>query len=110
MKKIEPAEMKEKQTAAQQELTERLNVPFIIELSILPAQQAPGPVWLSDYDPQYLRVQMAGYFNNFEGQQSFWVEFKPIKAGQTHVEFVQQPRLINPLFIGHPYTIKIVEP
>jgi|GEM_PF-3802223 len=109
MKKMESAEMKEKQTAAEQELSEQLNVPFIIELSILPAQQAPGPVWLSAYDPQYLTVLMAGYFNNFEGQQSFWVEFNPIKVGQTHVEFVQQPRLINPLFIGHPYTIKIIE-
>jgi hypothetical protein len=107
MRKVDPSEMKEKQTASEQELNEKLNTPFIIELSILPAKEAPGPVWLDQYDPEYLQVMKSGYFNDYEGNQSFWVEFNPIKAGQTQVGFVQQPRLINPLYINYPYTVNI---
>jgi hypothetical protein len=109
MRKDDSSEIEEKQIAEAKVLTEKLHVPFTIDLSILPAQEAPGPVWLNEYDPQYLLVKQSGYRNDYEGNQSFWVEFEPIKTGQTQVGFVQRPRMINPLYIGHPYTISIVE-
>jgi hypothetical protein len=98
---------KEVQTAAGVQLNEKLNVPFYIDLPLGPAQEAPGPAWLDQYDPAYLQVVQSGYFNDFQGNQSFWVQFNPIQAGQTQAQFVQQPRLINPLFISLPYTITI---
>jgi hypothetical protein len=109
MSKVNPSEKKDKQTAPGQVLTERLNSQFRIELSILPANEGPGPAWLDVYESEYLQVIESGYSNDFQGNQSFWVEFNPIKVGQAQVEFAQQPRLINPLFIGHPYTVNIIE-
>lgn len=109
MEKIDPDEMKHVENAPEQNLTERLKVPFRIKLGILPAAQVPGPVWLNEYDGEYLVVKESGYSNDYEGVQSFWVEFEPIKTGETKVGFVQRPRMINPLFIGHSYTISIVE-
>jgi hypothetical protein len=98
---------KEVQTAAGVQLDEKLNVPFFIDLPLAPAKDAPGPVWLDQYDLTYLQVVQSGYSNDFQGNQYFWVQFNPIQAGQTQVGFVQQPRLINPLFISLPYTITI---
>jgi len=107
MRTVERDARTEVQTAAGAPLNEKLNVPFFIDLPLVPAKEAPGPVWLDQYDPAYLQVVQAGYSNDFQGNQFFWVQFNPIQAGQTQAQFVQQPRLINPLFINRPYTITI---
>lgn len=101
-------EIQEKQTAQTQERTERLNQPFTIQLDILPASEAPGPVWLVQYDQSFFTILQSGYDNDFEGRQSYWCRFKPIRLGQTTIVFFQQPRLINPLYVELPFEINII--
>ncbi|HVZ41210.1 MAG TPA: hypothetical protein VHI13_18160 [Candidatus Kapabacteria bacterium] len=88
-------------------LNATVGVPFTISLPLVAASEMPGPVWLERYDSNYLLVSECGYSNDYSGNQFFWVRFIPTAAGVANASFVQQQRLINPLFIGIQYQITI---
>lgn len=97
------------QTANANHLTELLHAAFTITLPI-PEAQVPSPVWLQQYDPEYLQVMGAGLANDHENNQAFWMKFESIKVGQTSLLFVQRLKMFPPLDVRYIYEVNIVEP
>jgi hypothetical protein len=96
------------QTANAKHLTEPLHAALTITLRI-PQSQVPGPVWMQQYDPEYLQVTGAGLANDYENNQAFWMTFESIKVGQTSLLFVQRLLMIPPLDVRYTYEVNIVE-
>lgn len=71
------------------------------------AKDDPGASWINGFDSQYLTLLRAGYQPNFDGTSFTWAEFLPKVAGTTVIEGVQQPHLINPLFLHYNFTVTI---
>lgn len=77
--------------------------PFYIDLQRFDPK--PGSAWLDQYDSQALTVNAAGFYAEYEGAGRLWWEFTANVAGTSQVVIVDQPHLINPLFIQRVYTV-----
>ncbi len=97
--------MKQTQQAPGIPIDATVGVPLTITLPR--DSQDPGAIWLDTYDASFLKVERTGYQPNYAGGATFWVTFMPLKAGQTQVLIVDQPHLINPLFISREYQVSI---
>lgn len=109
MSVIALSELGERQAAPNEPINAVVGKSFEIKLHFLPPNEHPGPTWLAQYDDNYLTVQESGVYFDQQGDRFFWVTFVPTKAGNTQVLLVQQPHLINPLFISHYYDIQIAQ-
>jgi len=67
----------------------------------------PGSAWLDQYDPSALTLNAAGFVAQYEGAGILWWEFTALTVGTTQVTIVDQPHLINPLFINRIYTVNV---
>jgi hypothetical protein len=71
----------------------------------------PGPelVQMDSYDSSYLKVLQCGWYPQGElvDAAALRVIFMPLKAGDTEIQFLIQPRFINPLNLPVTFFVAI---
>lgn len=100
--KVDPASL---QSGPDHPVSAVVGQPFSVHIPN--AKDDPGASWINGFDSQYLTLQRAGYQPNYDGTSVTWAEFMPKTVGITIIEGVQQPHLINPLFIQYNFTVAI---
>lgn len=81
----------------------KVGVPFFIDLQRFDPK--PGSAWLQQFDSKALLFNSSGFVAQYEAAGYLWWEFTAKAAGKSEVQIVDQPHLINPLFIDRIYTI-----
>ncbi len=70
----------------------------------------PGLVIMEKYNASYLKVESCGWYPAGElaaDAAAFQVIFTPLQAGKTEINFIIQPRAINPLNLPVTFYVTI---
>ena len=83
----------------------RLGQPFFIDLQR--SGHKAGAAWLDVFDHSILSCDSSGFAGQYQGDGVLWWQFTPCRSGTTTIDIVDQPNLINPLFVTRVYTVQV---